>query len=698
MPNNREILKQLNEIIGNLGENRVKFEGERIVELNLANLQVTSLPEIIGDLDNLKILNIRESAIETLPESFGNLKNLNELYALNSKLKILPESFGELRNLEYLELKYTQITSLPESFGKLQNLKKAEISGNPLTTFPESFGVLEKLEFLEARKNKLTFLPESFYKLKNLKVLDLRINHLNALPTNFGELHALERLDLQVNNLSTLPESFGELRNLKKAVLDNNQLNILPESIGYLESIIELHAENNQLTSLPNTIEGMKALEWLDLSNNNLTSLPSSLKKLDNLKTISLNGNNLDSIPEFLTELKSLQNFGFGDKDVNYYRANMDIIKKLREMKVSIPRLPPIFWFYYREIPEHLIELLPQICSRRSPRLIIDATIPETEDFYVYVEENKIVGFNIVNQYIKNLPDNFGDFRDLKFLNLTRNKISSLPSSIGNCVNLEVVNLSNNQVTELPDTFRNLTLIKNLNLSNNKFTEIPTQLWALKDLTELDLSNNPFTPEDLTVSKKIPELILDYLRKKATIQVFISHAVIDFESYHIGELVEYLKKQREISEVYFCEADLAGNIDEWMLETVQKCQLLLFIATKKSVFDSVDCANELQLADKFSIPVIPIKGYDVEWPDLAEKKLSRELGLEFDKENFNDFCVSLYKYIENFKREIDLFGKKEREKGITDIYERFRLIMDEKFDEIIRKISNIEERISKLEK
>lgn len=652
MPNDREILKQLNEIIGNLGENRVKFEGERIVELNLANLQVTSLPEIIGDLDNLKILNIRESAIETLPESFGNLKNLTELYALNSKLKILPESFGELRNLEYLELKYTQITSLPESFGKLQNLKKAEISCNPLTTLPESFG-----------------------ELRNLKKADLNNNQLNSLPESLSNLKKLERIDLKLNKLT-----------------------FLPESIGYLENVIELHAENNQLTSLPNTIEGMKALEWLDLSNNNLTSLPSSLKKLDNLKTISLNGNNLDSIPEFLTELKSLQNFGFSGKDVNYYRANMDVIKKLREKNVSIPRLPPIFWFYYRKIPENLIELLPQICSRQSPRLIIDATISETEDFYVYVEENKIVGFNIVNQYIKNLPDNFGDFRDLKFLNLTRNKISSLPSSIGNCVNLEVVNLSNNQVTELPDTFRNLTLIKNLNLSNNKFTEIPTQLWALKDLTELDLSNNPFTQEDLTVSKKIPELILDYLRKKATIQVFISHAVIDFESYHIGELVEYLKKQREISEVYFCEADLAGNIDEWMLETVQKCQLLLFIATKKSVFDSVDCANELQLADKFSIPVIPIKGYDVEWPDLAEKKLSRELGLEFDKENFNDFCVSLYKYIENFKREIDLFGKKEREKGITDIYERFRLIMDEKFDEIIRKISNIEERISKLEK
>ena len=96
-----------------------------------------------------------------------------------------------------------------------------------------------------------------------------------------------------------------------------------------------------------------------------------------------------------------------------------------------------------------------------------------------------------------------------------------------------------------------------------------------------------------------------------------------------------------------------------MLNAVQDCQLILFIATNKSVFNSPDCANELQLADKFSIPVIPLKGRDVDWPDLAEKNLSRELGLEYDIDNFNLFCENLYKYIENFKKEINLMEKEE---------------------------------------
>ena len=141
-----------------------------------------------------------------------------------------------------------------------------------------------------------------------------------------------------------------------------------------------------------------------------------------------------------------------------------------------------------------------------------------------------------------------------------------------------------------------------------------------------------------------------------------------------------------------------------MLDAVQKCQLILFIGTRKSVFNSPDCANELQLADKFSIPVIPIKGYDIDWPDLAEINLSRELGLEFDKENFNEFFKNLYQYILNFKKEIDLMDKETRQKGITDIYERFRLMLDESISDMKRKIDNfaknldeLSERIEKLE-
>ncbi|MFX1503493.1 MAG: hypothetical protein ACFFDH_21195, partial [Promethearchaeota archaeon] len=68
-------------------------------------------------------------------------------------------------------------------------------------------------------------------------------------------------------------------------------------------------------------------------------------------------------------------------------------------------------------------------------------------------------------------------------------------------------------------------------------------------------------------------------------------------------------------------------------------------------------------------------------------------------------CSDVYKYIENFKREINLMEKEERRLGIIDIYERFRLMLDEKLSEVIRKIDdlnsymkNLTDRIENLEK
>ncbi|MFW9988081.1 MAG: leucine-rich repeat domain-containing protein [Candidatus Odinarchaeota archaeon] len=720
MTNDNEIIKKIEEELGLSLETRVKYEENNAVDLNLGSIERAHIPYIIGELKSLKKLNISSSAFESLPESIGNLKNLREIIALDTyKLKSLSDSFGELISLEELLIQHTELASLPENFGNLRNLKSATLSNNKLNVLPNSFGNLENLALLELWGNELTTLPESFGNLRNLKRLTLKRNQLKYLPDNFGTLENLETIELNLNSLLSVPEAFGNLKNLKRLDVSDNQILYLPESIGNLQNLVQLiikrnklttlpnsfgklenlkevYLDENQLSSLPDIIGDLNKLESLYLPNNNLKSLPETLKNMEKLKKLNIDSNDINPIPEFLAEIKTLQNLTYANKDLEFYRANLDTIKKIRANKVRITGVPFMFWFYLMDIPESLIKVLPQISSRAKP-MIRKGEMPEQDGFWVLVEENQIIGISATGQFITQLPEDLGLFKDLKYLILNNNSITTLPNSIGNCIKLEEVNLSNNQITELPESFSNLTAIKNLNLSNNKLNNIPTELWALKELAELNLTNNPFEPEEITISQKVPDLILKYLRKKATIRVFISHAVIDFEPYQIGPLVEFLEKQKEISEVFFCEENLAGNIDEWMLDTVQKCQLVLFIATKKSVFDSVDCTNELQLADKFSIPVIPLKGIDVEWSDLAERNLSRELGLEYDTENFDTFCEDVYKYIENFKREIDLMDKKEREKSITDIYERFRLILDERLDNIIRKIDNLGERISKVE-
>ncbi len=483
---------------------------------------------------------------------------------------------------------------------------------------------------------------------------------------------------------------------LTKLNLEVLNLELVEESIRKLQNLKGLSIKYPKNRDLPEWFKEFKDMENLSLKYNNLSIVPEWIKEFKNLIYLNLEYNDISFLPEWLTALNELKEFLMrNNNNLEWNDKNLNILKSLhkRNIKISAPRL---FEFVTQhDLSQDKIEIIKELETENSEK--------EKQHLYVNpinmkIEDGNVVEWRMFQYNIKSLPDSFGVFNNLRSLSIIETPIEYLPNSFGELTNLEFLDLSNNHLKSLPDSFTNLTSITKLNLSSNQFTEIPTVLWALKELTELNLSQNPLNDEERNTIQKVPDLIRDYLRKKATIRVFISHAVIDFEPYRIGELVEFLEKQKEISEVFFCEEDLAGNIDEWMLDTVQKCQLLLFIATKKSVFDSIDCQNELQLADKFSIPIIPIKGDDVGWADLAEIKLSRELGLEFDKGNFDGFSDDLYRYIHNFKREIDLMGKEERRQGITDIYERFRLMLDETIGEIKRKLGSLGERIAQLEK
>jgi hypothetical protein len=517
--------------------------------------------------------------------------------------------------------------------------------------------------------------------------------------------------------------SFGTLN------LDKDKFVLLGEHIKKLEKIKMFIVSRAKYKIFFECLKELKNIKHLRITNSFLTSIPEFIKEFKNLEEMEIGDNEIKILPEWLPTLPKL-NFlkthtqsrsdMFGSS-LEFNQQNIDIMRALKEKNVEIS--DSIFRLHFDlGLPKEITKVILEIKNKLGENFVTGHDSLEYGEVvqvwgvvdFLFLDGNMTV-LSINGFQLKELPESIGKLNKITELEIIDNELTSLPESFGELKELKELDLSENQLTSLPESFVNLTSLTKLNLSNNEFTEIPTQLWALKELTDLNLSNNPLSDEEQNVIQKVPDLIREYLRVKATIVVFISHAVIDYEPYRVGDLVEYLEKQKEISQVFFCEEDLAGNIDEWMLNAVQKSQLILYIGTNKSVFNSVDCDNELQLADKFSIPVIPLKGKDIDWPDLAEKNLSRELGLEYDTDNFDDFCSNVYKYVENFKREINLMEKEERRLGIIDIYERFRLMLDErldgldrkiderldgldrKIDEVVKKINDLAERMSGLE-
>lgn len=98
-----------------------------------------SIPNGLFAIANLKFLDLSNNLLGTskqvgsyLSEGIGAAQALVEFHASGNSLTSLPESIGELPNLEILDLKDNKIQSLPQKFGCLSKLLKLNLDGNQL--------------------------------------------------------------------------------------------------------------------------------------------------------------------------------------------------------------------------------------------------------------------------------------------------------------------------------------------------------------------------------------------------------------------------------------------------------------------------------------------------------------------------------------------------------------------------------------
>lgn len=319
-------------------------------ELDLSNWRdktpkLTALPELLGQLTELQLLNLSFNKLAALPESLGQISQLQLLNLSFNQLTKLPESLGQLMQLQLLNLSFNQLTSLPESIGQLAQLQLLNLSSNQLTVLPESIGQLTQLQLLNLSFNKLTVLPESLGQLTQLQSLILVKNQLTALPELLGQLTQLQELDLSDNHLKALPTSLRELAQLRKLNLPSNQLTTLPESLGKLIQLQKLDLCKNQLTALPESLGQLICLQSLNLSKNLLTALPNSLGNLIQLQRLNLQDNRLFDIPHSLIRLKNFDtvvyyNSGLGHNPLNpelatAYKQGLEAVKAYLRAKAA---------------------------------------------------------------------------------------------------------------------------------------------------------------------------------------------------------------------------------------------------------------------------------------------------------------------------------------------------------------------------
>ena len=244
-----EVLELSPEEIVSAGEGRLETvddaalaEAERRIQeaietgstrLNLSELELTTVPESIGQLTNLRALYLNGNQLISVPQELGQLANLTMLSLSQNQLTSVPQELGQLINLTALSLSQNQLTSVPQELGQLANLTALYLDRNQLTSVPQELGQLANLTVLYLSQNQLTSVPQELGQLANLTALYLSQNQLTSVPKELGQLANLTRLDLDQNQLTSVPRELDQLTNLKKLYLHGNEgLGISVEILG----------------------------------------------------------------------------------------------------------------------------------------------------------------------------------------------------------------------------------------------------------------------------------------------------------------------------------------------------------------------------------------------------------------------------------------------------------------------------------
>ncbi|WP_414545432.1 COR domain-containing protein [Nostoc sp. CCY0012] len=439
---------------------------DKVTKLNLYDKGLTTLPPEIGQLTNLRSLDLSGNQLSSLPPEIVQLINLQALDLRGHQMRSLPPEIVQLVNLRSLYLSFNQLSSLPKEIGQLINLRSLDLSSNQLRSLPKEIGQLTNLRSLDLRGNQLRSLPAEIVQLTNLQSLHLSGNKLSSLPVKIGQLTNLQTLDIRVNELSSLPKEIGQLINLQSLDLSSNQLSSLPPEIVQLTNLQTLDIRVNELSSLPKEIGQLINLQSLDLSSNQLSSLPPEIVQLTNLQSLKLFNNELSSLPPEIVQLTNLQSLDLFSNQLSSLPPEIVQFTNLQSLHLGGNQLS--------SLPKEIGQLI------------------------------NLQSLHLGGNQLSSLPPEIVQLTNLQSLHLSFNQLSSLPAEIVQLINLQSLDLSFNQLSSLPKEIVQLTNLQSLDLKKNQLSSLPPEIQQLPNLTELDLRMNPVPiPPEILGTKQL---------------------------------------------------------------------------------------------------------------------------------------------------------------------------------------------------
>jgi internalin A len=155
--------------------------------IDLSKNRLYDLPEDIGELVNMRSLDLNDNLLEGLPKGIYKMKQLETLNVSRNRLYDMPLTLCTLPNLRKLILERNKLFKLPVQLGNMKNLVDLRVGYNRIELLPEELfsnpaGLASSLKHFSCSENNLAELPNSMCFLDPELRLEADFNPLISPP------------------------------------------------------------------------------------------------------------------------------------------------------------------------------------------------------------------------------------------------------------------------------------------------------------------------------------------------------------------------------------------------------------------------------------------------------------------------------------------------------------------------------------
>ncbi|XP_039168236.1 disease resistance protein RPM1-like [Eucalyptus grandis] len=242
--------------------------------LHMFGAERSSMDAVLGsEMRLLTVLDLQAAPLTRFPAKLAEWRCLRYLSFRYTKVRTVPNSIGNLQNLETLDLKHTYVTELPVAIlklGRLRHLLVYRYSDTPYSwckyswckygfKSPGEIGSLQSLQKLcsiEAGGGRNSSLMREIGKLKQLNrlaIFNLRREDARELCSSIEKLTKLQAISVtsvNENEIIDLQQLSAPPPFLQRIYL-TGRLEALPRWISYLDSLMVLRLKCSQLKDNP---------------------------------------------------------------------------------------------------------------------------------------------------------------------------------------------------------------------------------------------------------------------------------------------------------------------------------------------------------------------------------------------------------------------------------------------------------------